>query len=169
MKACGGFIALSTQIGRGTTFHVYFPVMEMAPPAPAVAAEVENSRGAGEHVLVADDEVFFRDVTRRLLDDFGYVVHIAADGAEALQVFKQHHADIAVALVDLDMPVMDGPTAIKAMKAINPQVHIITVSGSGDISRPRRIEESELQLKKPYSMGTLLQGLRQVLAKPVAA
>ena len=168
MKACGGFIALSTQVGRGTTFQAYFPVMKMASPTPAAAVGVENSRGAGEHVLVADDEVFFRDVTRRMLADFGYVVHIAADGAEALRVFEQHRADIAVALVDLDMPVMDGPTAIKAMKAINPKVHIITVSGSGASATRPKVEDSELQLKKPYTMGALLQGLRQVLAKPAA-
>jgi two-component system cell cycle sensor histidine kinase/response regulator CckA len=73
-----------------------------------------------------------------------------------------------VALVDLDMPVMDGPTAIKAMKAINPKVHIITVSGSGTSATRPKVEESELQLKKPYTMGALLQGLRQVLAKPAA-
>jgi CheY-like chemotaxis protein len=169
MKACGGCIALSTQVGRGTTFQAYFPVMEMASMTPAVTPGVENSRGAGEHVLVADDEEFFRDVTRRLLADFGYVVHVAADGAEAVRVFEQHRADIAVALVDLDMPVMDGPTAIKAMKAINPQVHIITVSGSGDSAARPKVEDSELQLMKPYTMGALLQSLRQVLAKPVAA
>ncbi len=166
MKACGGCIALSTQVGRGTTFQAYFPVMEMAAVTPAVTPGVENSRGAGEHVLVADDEEFFRDVTRRLLADFGYVVHVAADGAEAVRVFEQHRADITVALVDLDMPVMDGPTAIRAMKAINPHVHIITVSGSGDSAARPKVEDSELQLMKPYTMGALLQSLRQVLAKP---
>jgi len=169
MKASGGFIALSTQVGRGTTFQAYFPVMEMAAKTPAVTAGVENSRGAGEHVLVADDEEFFRDVTRRLLADFGYVVHVAADGAEAVRVFEQHRADIAVALVDLDMPVMDGSTAIKAMKAINPPVHIITVSGSGDSAARPKVEDSELQLMKPYTMGALLHSLHQVLAKPAAA
>jgi CheY-like chemotaxis protein len=168
MKACGGFVTLSTQVGKGTTFRAHFPVMETVTTAPATTPGLEITGGAGEHVLVVDDEEFFRDVTRRLLEDFGYVVHVAADGAEAVRVFEQHRADIAVALVDFDMPVMDGPTAIKAMKAINPQVHIITVSGTGGSAAHPKPEEAELQLRKPYPMGALLQGLRQVLTQPAA-
>jgi PAS domain S-box-containing protein len=168
MKACGGFVTLSTRVGKGTTFRAHFPVMETVTKAPATTPGLEITRGAGEHVLVVDDEEFFRDVTRRLLEDFGYVVHVAADGAEAVRVFEQHRADIAVALVDFDMPVMDGPTAIKAMKAINPHVHIITVSGSGGSAAHPKPDEAELQLTKPYPMGALLQGLRQVLTQPAA-
>ena len=128
-----------------------------------------NARGNGEHVLVVDDEAFFCNVTRRLLEDFGYIVHVAADGAEAVQIFKQHSADIAVAVVDLDMPVMDGRTAIRAFRAVNPRVRIIAVSGSGGGLVFAAGDRIDLQLKKPYSMGTLLQALRQVLAAPVAA
>ncbi|MDD2765376.1 MAG: ATP-binding protein [Opitutaceae bacterium] len=169
MKASGGFVTLTTQISKGTTFYAYFPVMETEARAPAATPGVENARGFGEHVLVADDEEFFRDVTRRVLEDFGYVVYVAADGAEALKIFEQHHADIAVALVDLDMPVMDGPTAIKAMKALKPHLHVIAVSGSGSPSSHFKVEDTILQLTKPYAMGALLQSLRQVLQRPAAA
>jgi PAS domain S-box-containing protein len=168
MKACGGFVTLSTQVGQGATFRAHFPVMEAVAQAPATNPGLDITRGAGEHVLVVDDEEFFRDVTRRLLEDFGYVAYVAADGAEAVRVFEQHRADIAVALVDFDMPVMDGPTAIKAMKAINPHLHIITVSGSGSSAAHPKPDEAELQLTKPYPMGALLQSLRQVLAQPAA-
>ena len=169
MKACGGFVTLSTQVGKGTTFRAHFPVMDtVTQPTTATNPGLEITRGAGEHVLVVDDEEFFRDVTRRLLEDFGYIVHVAADGAEAVRVFEQHRADIVVALVDFDMPVMDGPTAIRAMKSINPHLHIITVSGSGSSSAHPQPPEAELQLTKPYPMGALLQSLRQVLAQPAA-
>jgi len=114
-------------------------------------------------VLVVDDEEFFRDVTRRLLEDFGYVVYVAADGAEAVKIFEQHASRIAVALVDLNMPVMDGQSTIRALKAINSGVRIITVSGSSGAARPED-EVTDLRLSKPYSMGTLLHGLNQVLA-----
>jgi CheY-like chemotaxis protein len=163
IKTCGGAITLSSRLGEGTTFHVYFPALEPGSAAPVEPPGEENTRGAGEHVLVVDDEEFFRDVTRRLLEDFGYVVHMAADGAEAVKIFEQHGAGIAVAMVDLNMPVMDGRTTIKALKAINPQVRIITVSGSSGAVRPDD-EVTDLQLTKPYSMGTLLHGLSQVLA-----
>jgi len=163
LKSCGGTIALSTRLGQGTTFHVYFPVLEAAPEAEAEAPSEENARGTGQHVLVVDDEEFFRDVTRRLLEDFGYNVYVAADGAEAVKIFERHASRIAVALVDLNMPVMDGQTTIRALKAINSAVRIITVSGSSGAARPED-EVTDLRLSKPYSMGTLLHGLNQVLA-----
>jgi nitrogen-specific signal transduction histidine kinase/CheY-like chemotaxis protein len=169
VTACGGFITLSTQIGRGTTFHAFFPVSEVAADVPARPPMLANARGNGEHVLVVDDEEFFCNVTRRLLEDFGYVVHVAADGEEAVRIFKRHSADIAVAVVDLDMPVMDGCTAMRAFRAVNPQVRIIAVSGSGDAVELAAGDRVDLQLKKPYSMGMLLQGLRQVLAGSAAA
>ncbi len=163
LKTCGGFTTLATQVGKGATFHVYLPVSGKSDSTPSQQPGGENSRGAGEHVLVVDDEEFFREVTRRLLQDFGYVVHLASDGAEAVKVFRQHADEIAVAMVDLNMPVMDGRTTIKALKAINPRVRIITVSGSEDIA-PATEAATDLQLTKPYSMTTLLHGLRQVLA-----
>jgi PAS domain S-box-containing protein len=169
ITACGGFITLSTQIGRGTTFHAYFPVSELTAEVAATQPALANARGNGEHVLVVDDEEFFCTVTRRLLEDFGYVVHVAANGAEAVRIFKRHSADIAVALVDLDMPVMDGCAAMRAFRAVNPQIRIIAVSGSGDAVALAAGDCTDLQLRKPYSMGTLLQALRQVLAGPAAA
>ena len=169
IKSCGGTITLSTRVGQGTTFHAYFPVLEMTAGTSAERPAEENSRGTGQHVLVVDDEEFFRDVTRRLLEDFGYIVDMAADGAEAVKIFEQKSACIAVALVDLNMPVMDGRSTIRALKAINPSVRIITVSGSSGAAEPED-EITDLRLSKPYSMGTLLHGLNQVLSdsRPVA-
>ena len=168
MKACGGFISLNTQVGTGTTFRAFFPVAAAAAVAPVEPAGFANARGAGEHVLVVDDEAFFRDVTFRVLEDFGYAVHVAADGMEAVRILNQHRGQIVVAMVDLDMPVMDGRTAIKAMKAISPDLHIITISGSGAPTTPPWGEHTELELTKPYSMGTLLHGLRDVLTRAPA-
>jgi PAS domain S-box-containing protein len=169
VAACGGFVTFSTQIGRGTTFHAYFPVSGQASEVPATQPDLANARGNGEHVLVVDDEEFFCTVTRRLLEDFGYVVHVAGDGAEAVRVFKRHSADIAVAVVDLDMPVMNGCAAMRVFRAVNPQIRIIAVSGSGDAVAFAGGDRADLQLKKPYSMGTLLQALRQVLTGPAIA
>jgi CheY-like chemotaxis protein len=165
VKACGGVITLSTQVGCGTTFHVYFPVNELAQEVPAGPAVLDNAFGAGEHVLVVDDETSFCDVTRRLLEEFGYVVHVAANGAEAVRIFEEHRAEIAVTVVDLDMPVMDGRTAIKAIRAVDPHARIITASGSIDSTGQLGNEGLEGRLTKPYSMGTLLQTLRQVLVQ----
>ena len=166
MKASGGFISLTTQVGSGTTFRAFFPVAAAAAVAPAQPPGLASARGAGEHVLVVDDEAFFRDITFRVLADFGYVVSVAADGMEAVRILNEHRGEIVAAMVDLDMPVMDGRTAIKAMKAISPQLRIITMSGSGSPTTPPWGEDTDLELTKPYSMGTLLHGLRDVLTRP---
>lgn len=166
VKTCGGVITLTTQVGRGTTFHVYFPVHALAQEDPAGPAIPENAFGAGEHVLVVDDEASFCDVTRRLLEEFGYVVHVAANGAEAVRIFEEHRVDIAVTVIDLDMPVMDGWAAIKAIRAVDPHARIITGSGSIDSTGQLGDEGLDVRLKKPYSMGILLQALRQVLTQP---
>ena len=165
IKACAGFSTLSTQPGKGTTFQVYLPVAENEVAEPAKEPGLENARGAGEHVLVVDDEEFFREVTRRLLHDFGYIVHMASDGVEAIKIFEQHRTEIAVVMIDLNMPVMDGRTTIKALRAIDPKVRIITVSGSEDAAKPGEAV-TDYQLTKPYSMSTLLHCLRQVLSGP---
>jgi CheY-like chemotaxis protein len=165
VKGYGGIVSLATRVGRGTIFHVYFPVHELAEQTQAGPAVVENVRGEGEHVLVVDDEESFCDVARHLLEEFGYVVHVAANGTDAVRIFEEHCTDNAVVIIDLNMPVMDGRTAIKAIRAVNPQVRVITMSGSSDLAGQPRNEELEVRLTKPFSMGTLLQAVRQVLIR----
>ena len=167
VKGCSGFLTLSTKVGRGTSFHVYFPVAARSEPARAEPPGLENVKGRGEHVLVVDDEEFFRDVTCRLLLDFGYVVHVAADGAEAVRIFERHSHEIVVAVVDLNMPVMGGRAAIKVLQAIKPELRVIAVSGSDDAARAKGQGE-EHELTKPYAMGDLLRCLREVLDQPPA-
>jgi hypothetical protein len=163
VKSYGGVVTLATQVGQGTIFHVYFPVHELAEQTQAGPAAVENVRGAGEHVLVVDDEESFCDVARHLLEEFGYVVHVATSGTEAVRIFEEHRSDIAVAIIDLNMPVMDGRTTIRAIRAVNPQIGVITMSGSRALAGQPLDEDLGVRLTKPYSMGTLLQAVRQVL------
>ncbi len=169
VTACGGFVTFSTKVGEGTTFRAYLPVSEQKAEVQAAQPGPANARGRGEHVLVVDDEVSFCSVTRCLLEDFGYVVHVAGNGEEAVRVFNEHSADIAVAVVDLDMPVMNGCAAMAIFRAVNPRVRIIAVSGSGGAIALAAGKEADLLLKKPYSMDALLQALHQVLAGPAAA
>ena len=86
-------------------------------------------QGHGELVLVVDDEEAIRAVAKRMLEQFGYRTLLATHGAEAVALYAQHRADIAVVLTDMAMPVMDGPSLVVALKSIDPGVRIIGTSG----------------------------------------
>src|SRR5688500_18900551 len=81
--------------------------------------------GRGELILVADDELALREMARMTLEQFGYRVCCAADGAEALALFTERQHEISAVVTDLMMPFMDGVAAISAIREINPRVSFI--------------------------------------------
>lgn len=164
VKSYGGAIAFSTEVGRGTTFSVYLPASETPAGAPVDSTKPEAPPGRGEQVLVIDDEEIFRDVSRQVLEAFGYKVRTAGSAQEAMRAFERHGAAIAAVLLDLNMPAFNGWDAIKAFKAINPAVRVIAAGGQSDTEGQPAGNGIALRLTKPYSMTTLLQALRQVLA-----
>jgi PAS domain S-box-containing protein len=161
----GGFIDVVSQIGQGSTFHIWLPATEQ-PVEPAHITSAEVPRGQQQGVLVVDDEEVIRKVVRATLEEAGYRVLSAADGAEALAVYARHRGEIDVVLMDLMMPVMDGPTAIQALRKIGPGVRIIAASG---LTSPQDIGGEELGerafLAKPYTKQQLLQTLARVVGE----
>jgi len=104
-------------------------------------------------------------VTGQTLQAFGYHVLPAVDGAEAVAVYAQHRAEIAVVLTDIMMPVMDGAAVIRVLQRINPAVKIIATSGLNTNGSAIRTPSLGVRrfLTKPYMAGTLLTTLRDVL------
>lgn len=166
VKSCGGFITLSTSVGRGTEFRVHFPAHLTSVESSSSAPTMEAPRGTGQHVLIVDDEEHLCKVTRHLLESFGYTAHIAIDGARAIQFLERHKSQVEAAIIDLNMPVMDGRTTMTALRAINPGIRIITVSGSGEDVDDLLADASIRHLTKPYSLGTLLQAVSDAFARP---
>jgi PAS domain S-box-containing protein len=163
VKSHGGFILVDSAAGRGTTFSVYLPA-QLAPRAGAARVkDVHLPRGAGELILVVDDEAPVRMVTRRLLEAFGYRVALAGNGVEALTVFTARQDEVAAVITDMMMPVMDGPATIRALRAIRPDVRIIAASGmhGPDAGVPPLVPDF---LPKPYSADALLTVLHRLLS-----
>ena len=79
--------------------------------------------------MVVDDEAAIREITRSTLERFGYQVVLASDGAEALALYAQRRAEIAVVITDIMMPILDGVATIHALRRINPDVKVIAASG----------------------------------------
>ncbi|CAM2888622.1 PAS domain S-box protein [Rariglobus hedericola] len=165
IKGHEGFIRVYSEPGKGTRFRVYIPAKPSA-DSPALTAEANDlPRGHGELVLVVDDEASIRDITQQTLETFGYRVISAADGAEAVALYSVQRERIAVVLTDMMMPVMDGAATIQALTRINPHIHIIAASGitaNGDVAKAAGSGVRHF-LPKPYTAGTLLKVLRQVL------
>ncbi len=168
VRSHGGFFRVYSEMNRGTTFHVYLPAHTGA--ARPVQARVEPTlpRGNGEMVLLVDDEPPVRQITRKILERFGYVVLEAADGAQAVKLYRERSGEIAVILTDMMMPVMDGPAAIRQFVAINAGVRIIAGSGVDQQSRGSEAMDPSVKafLQKPYTADALLVALRDVLRDP---
>jgi CheY-like chemotaxis protein len=121
--------------------------------------------GHNELILIVDDEVLIRQVTQRTLEAFGYQVLTAEDGIEAIACYAQHSTEIRAVLMDMVMPNMDGVTAIKTLRKINPDVNIIVTSGLKTSDKVSAAFEENIYglLVKPYTAEELLNTLQEAL------
>jgi len=168
VKSHGGFITVASKVGQGSTFKIFLPADPTLPQGSRGSSPLEMLRGHNELVLVVDDEASIRGITRQTLEAFGYKVLTASDGAEAVAVFAQHKDKIAAVLIDMAMPVLDGPVAIQALLRIHPSARIIAVSGlASNISVSKAAAAGAKDfLPKPYSAEAMLKMLRVVLERP---
>ncbi len=169
VKSHEGFINLRTEVGQGTTFLIYLPAMTPDGPAAADVVAVQAPRGAGELLLVVDDEESIRSVVSEALSRNGYEVVTAVDGADAVAVYAKFGEKIRAVITDLDMPVMDGVAMIKVLKKLNPNLRILVSSGLASSARneERRQRLVPLGVKefvvKPYTTERILAAVHAVL------
>ncbi|MBA3640676.1 MAG: response regulator [Acidobacteria bacterium] len=160
-----GFMRVYSNPQTGTRFEVYLPAHTTRAKRASAVTAVVHPRGQGEMVLVVDDEAGIREIARRTLEAFGYRVLLAGDGAEAVALYVQHQADIAVVLTDMMMPLMDGTATIRELVRLNPRVRIVATSGlAADANAAGAADARVLYfLPKPYTAETLLTAIRAAL------
>jgi PAS domain S-box-containing protein len=163
LKSHNGFVTVSSQVGKGSTFKVFLPSVE-SPQVP----DIDQSKipsGQGELILVVDDEPQIRDVATIILETHNYQTLTASNGVEAIVLYAQHKKNISAVLMDMMMPEMDGITAIRTLKKMNPKVQVIACSGLNTKDVFPESDEMEVQsvLFKPYTANDLLRNLNQII------
>ncbi|MEQ1862352.1 MAG: PAS domain S-box protein [Chthoniobacteraceae bacterium] len=165
VKSHGGFITVESEVGRGTTFQVNLPAEAESAQVECEAAKQEIPRGHGELILIFDDEAATRSITGQTLEAYGYHVMGAGDGAEGVTLYAQRMGEIAAVMTDLEMPVLDGASAIRVLKRMNPDVKILVVSGSAAGGRQEEVTREGVKhfLAKPYTAESMLRMLHELL------
>ena len=168
VKNHGAVLDLKSVVGQGTTFDIYIPALESATVSAPVEIPLEQLKGNGQRILVVDDEPAMLDVTQSTLTSHGYQVATACHGAEALSLCMDEKQTIDLALIDLNMPVMDGPKAIRALRRVRPELRFIAMSGLQQSDKIKDLIQAQelLFLPKPITTEKLLLTLRDALARP---
>jgi signal transduction histidine kinase/ActR/RegA family two-component response regulator len=160
----GAIKVFSTQ-GKGTTFQVLFPAIHEPAARSAAAREEETLPGTGT-ILVVDDEEVVRRVARHTLERHGYSVLLAANGQEALELFRSQSSAISAVLLDVTMPIMGGEETFKHLQQLRRDVCVILSSGYNEVDAVQRFKGKGFSgfLQKPYTGSQLTQKLQAVLA-----
>jgi two-component system cell cycle sensor histidine kinase/response regulator CckA len=162
-----GAIGVRSEPGRGTTFTVLLPVQRESRRLERISGRVGVERdvqGVGT-ILVADDEEGIRSLAATVLEDAGYTVELAKDGADVVERFRALGDSVRLVLLDLTMPLLGGAEAATELRKIQPDVPIIAMSGYGDIEVMQRFSESGVTdyLPKPFTPDELAAKVRDVL------
>jgi two-component system, cell cycle sensor histidine kinase and response regulator CckA len=163
VKQHHGYITVSSQLHRSTTFDVYLPLVNAADrPAPHTTP---SDSGGPETILVVEDDLDVRNMVRLILSQQGYTTLEAADGDAALAVFDEHRDAIGLVILDVVMPRRNGKEILDDIHRINPAVKAILMSGyTADIVIDKGVRSETVDfLQKPLSVTGLLAKVREVL------
>ena len=167
LRQTGAHISVESELGKGSTFRVYFPAVE---DEPANAEEVATAEGSGgdEVILVCEDEEPVRRLTCQVLRTAGYTVLEAENGRHALEVAAGHRGPIHLLLSDVIMPELDGRKLSQEMTRTHPGLQVMFVSGYTDDVLDSEVSRGKGTdfLQKPFTPAALLQRVRELLDHP---
>ena len=165
VKGHHGAIRIESAPGKGTIFQVFFPVESIRQVRARRRGAPRDLRGKGT-ILLVDDEEMVLSLAKPALQRYGYHVLTAANGEIAVQIMKHRGDEMALAILDLTMPVMGGREAVARIKALQPQLPVILSSGYDEAEAARQFGEHDLAgfLQKPYTVEKILEAVKAVLA-----
>jgi signal transduction histidine kinase len=158
-----GAIHVDSKPGEGTTFEILLPASAQH-AVTAKESEFPLYRGAGQLVLVVDDDASVRTTMRRLLELFDFEV-VEADGGRAATRIAEARADIRLVMLDMTMPEMSGEATFGELRRIRPEVPVILASGYDEEEASRRFVSGGLAgfLQKPFTTADLVHRIAGAL------
>ncbi|WP_309753427.1 ATP-binding protein [Novosphingobium sp.] len=168
VKQSGGFIFADSELGRGTTFTVYLPVHRQSAEAKAALPEPVRAPAAqwsgGGRILLVEDEDVVRAVAERALTRAGFEVTTASDGDEGLELVSGG-GQFDMIVSDVVMPVMDGPSMIRAVRQLRPGIPVLFMSGYAEEQLRSELDLDNVEfLPKPFSVQQISDKVGAVLA-----
>jgi two-component system, cell cycle sensor histidine kinase and response regulator CckA len=162
-----GTLKVYSHPGKGSTFKVLLPVTDKHPGTQRQPSSAEALEGDAT-VLVVDDEQIVRQTAKSMLERYGYMVLLAENGKEGLDLFRLLADKVALVLLDMTMPVMSGEETLRNLKLIQPEVKVLLSSGYNESEAIRRFTGKGLVgfIQKPYSAVHLAKTVRRALDAP---
>ena len=167
----GGFVHVESTLKLGTTFAIYIPSSAKEAEHAAIGArKTEVARGNGELILIVDDEPAVRKLASAILNRNGYRTIMAADGREGRTVFEQNQNEIRLLVSDLMMPQVDGPTMLRGLKELSPDLKSIIITGLGEENRigEAKAAGADAVMHKPFTAEQLLTQMKHLLTAKAA-
>jgi two-component system cell cycle sensor histidine kinase/response regulator CckA len=164
MKNHGGRITVYSELGKGTTFRLYFPAVEGASSEEGTGRE-EADRERRTTILLIDDDPVVRELWSGFLLDQGYRVIAAEDGDRAVEIVKKRPDSIDLVIVDLVMPGMGGKDTIRKLREVRPDVRVLASSGYSANGQARDILEMNIEgfIQKPSQLSELIEIVKEAL------
>jgi two-component system cell cycle sensor histidine kinase/response regulator CckA len=173
VKQTGGFVYVDSEAGEGTSFRIFLPRHhpEQEMPEASAAKEPTEAKRAADltgqgTILLVEDEDGLRSLNARGLRSRGYSVIEASNGIEAMEALEQKNGAVDLVVSDVVMPEMDGPALLKAMRARNPDLKIIFVSGYAEDAFDKSVLRDDEQfafLPKPFALSALVEKVKQTM------
>ncbi len=165
VKQSGGYIWVYSEPGRGATFKVYLPCVELAGEPVAAPQPPARALGGTETILFAEDEPAVRNLARRVLEKHGYTLLLAATGRDGVQLAEQHGSPIDLLVTDVVMPEMGGRELAQRLTARQPGLKVLYLSGYTDdaIVHHGVLDAGVAFLQKPFKPDELVRKIREVL------
>lgn len=164
MKSHGGLVQVESEVGRGTTFTLFFPATPDLPAAPVVTPPANGlTKGTGEGILLIDDEPMVRETLKLVLERAGYRIFPAADGAAGIDEFDRHRVEISLVITDMMLPDQVGTQVVKKLRARRANLPVIGISGmmaSGHFDELLELDPPVNCLAKPLAPAVLLAAVR---------
>jgi CHASE2 domain-containing sensor protein/signal transduction histidine kinase len=167
LKAHGGGLYLESEVGRGTTFHVYLPTLDRVVP-PAERRKSGGSPRGSEHILFVDDEAALVDIAREALVELGYRVTAMTSPVDALECLRRDASSFDVLITDLTMPRVTGIQLAAEARRIRADLPVILCTGYRQVAKPEDIEAAGIGciVPKPATSRDLAEAVRCLVGRP---